>query len=73
MKKRIVEKMLNTESRNSLKGFDIIRLSDELIGSITNEVAYGKAYNIEWENGKSQILGTSTIRDKKRYLLIPKQ
>lgn len=73
MKKRIVEKMLNTESRNSLKGFDIIRLSDELIGSITGEVAYGKAYNIEWENGKNQILGTSTIKDKKRYLLIPKQ
>ena len=66
---KFILKRIN-ESRYSLKNYDIIRLSDGLKGRIALEVAYGKSYKIEWENGKTQYLGTSTIKDKKRYELI---
>lgn len=67
--KRLFIKKLN-EARYSYKGRKIIRLSDGMKGTITGEVAYGRAYKIEWENGRSQALGRSTIEDNKRYKIL---
>lgn len=61
---------ITKEARYTLKGKKIIRLSDGMKGIIVAELLYGKGYKIEWEDGKTQKLGRSTILDKKRYNII---
>jgi hypothetical protein len=62
------EYILN-EERYTLKGKKIHRLNTDKIGVVVREEAYGKAYEILWNDGSRQHLGRSTICDKKKYEL----
>lgn len=68
IEENIKSKCFLSEARH-YTGYSIERVSDGSIGKIVKSLIHGNAYEIEWENGKTQKLGRNTLTNDKKYIL----